>query len=243
MHENEEGYADIRTISSAMNARYNLGMHLSDRQFLKSLGGNATMHGDYRFILYRQDKPCAYLLYTDQVSPDGVCTAEVQLLEYIDDHALLCALGFLYRLRARYAYVRIPLPQDVSFLRLLPEPKNAALSLYPYGMARILNVETTLSQMHHPEGSGRYVLKVSDEMIPDNVGIYTVTYWDGNVAVQRTPDGWPDISLTIGTLTQLVLGYATPAEAALKPGVEICGVEQALNAVFVRKPTYLSFHF
>ncbi len=242
MHKDEDGYEQIRAISSAMNSRYNLGMHLNDRQFLKSLGGDALLHGNYRFILYRQEKPCAYLLYTDNAGPDGVCTAEVEQLEFVDDQALLCALGFLYRLRARYQYIRFQLPSDISFLRLLPEPKNADLMLRSYGMARILNVETAILSMRHPKSGGQYVLCVHDGMIPDNEGVYTVTYAD-NVMVEKKPERAPDLSLDIGTLTQLVLGYSTLAEALIKTGVEVHGNEQTLSEVFIKKPTYLSFHF
>ena len=218
-------------------------MHLSDRQFLKSLGGDAFVHGTYRFLLYRQQKPCAYLLYTDVAGQDGICTAEVEQLEFVDDFALLCALGFLYRLRARYQYIRFQLPSDTPFLRLLPEPKNAELLLRPYGMARVLNVEAAIKSMRHPNSSGRYTLCVHDAMIPDNEGVYAVTYKSGGAVVEKTGNGAPDMSLDVGTLAQLVLGYSAPAEACIKEGIEIHRNEQALNEVFVKRPTYLSFHF
>lgn len=244
MHRLADGFADIRTITNRMSARYNLAMRLSDRQYRKACGGDPVLHGDYRFILYdAQGAPCAWLHYTDHAHRADAFTARVHALEYVDLPALLCAFGFLYGLRARHEYVEFPLPCDVNILRLLPEAKTAHCMRVPYGMARIVNVRAMLEQMHHPEGTGGYTIGVTDDILHENDGVFCVTYQGGKAAVSSAPHNKPDLRVSIGTLTQLVLGYISLDEAAVLPGVHVADSAPVLGRVFARKPTLLSYHF
>lgn len=244
MHRLSDGFEDLRAVSTRMSARFNLGMRLTDRQFAKVCGGDPLVFGDYRYVLCDTDgTPCAYLYYTDRDQGSGNITARVEILEYVDQKALLCALGFLYGLRARYTHVELPLPTTERLQRHLPEPADATTELAPYGMARILNVAGTLEKMRHPGGRGSYALCVRDEMIPDNDGVYTISYRDAVASVSKTPKAAPDLICDIGTLTQLVLGYCALDEITTKTGVTITNNDATLRSVFVRKPTFLSFHF
>ena len=244
MHRLDDGFADIRLITNRMSARYNLAIRPSDRQYKKACGGDAVQHGDYRFILYdTQNAPCAWLYYTDHEDESGKCTARVHMLEYTGTPALLCALGFLYGLRARYASVELHLPHNENILYLLNQPNDVACTATPYGMARILNVQAVLELMRHPKSAGSYVLHVMDKMLPDNDGVYTVSYIHGKSHVTRTPQCTPDLRLNIGMLTQLALGYVGLEQAYVQPEIEVLSNKAVLHNVFVRKPTLLSYHF
>jgi predicted acetyltransferase len=244
MHNIEDGFDDIRLVTARMSERYNLGMRLNDRQYKKIFGGDALHHGDYRYILYDTGgAPIAYLYYVDREDADGTCTAAVQVLEFVDEAALLCALGFLYSLRARYAFIECPLPGDVRILRLLDEPKDATVRLIPYGMARLVNAKATLALMRHPQGSGRYAVAVKDDMLSPNNATFVVSYEDGAARVERVEANDADMHCTIGALTQLVLGYADIGQAALWPGVSLTSNRETLARVFTKRPTLLSHYF
>lgn len=83
--------------------------------------------------------------------------------------------------------------------RSLPTGKNDEHR----GMARILDVEQVLQlyAVRYPEQ--HFVLKVTDEQIPENTGIYIV----GKGACSRETSGEFAVELTVQELTRLLFGY------------------------------------
>ena len=242
LHREADGFDAIRRIESRMLSRYNMAMLLTDRQYRKALGGDAYTHGDYRYILSDPTgTPCAYLYFTAE-STDGACCAAIHALAYTDTLALQRVFGFLYGLRAQYAFAQLLLPIDIDLLQMLPEPQYAKADIVPYGMARILDVQAVLSRMRHPQGHGTYTLRVSDPFSPANEATYTVSYEHGRATVCQT-QRQPDLIVDVGTLTQLVLGTQALDCVLWKESVSLLQNEQTLHAVFVQKPVYFPHHF
>lgn len=85
------------------------------------------------------------------------------------------------------------------FCRALPAGKGDEHR----GMARILDVEQLLRlyTIRYPEQ--HFALKVTDEQIPENTGIYVI----GEGACSRKNTGNATVELTVQELTQLMFGY------------------------------------
>ena len=242
LHRLSDGFDVIRQIEARMFQPYNPCMLLTDRQYKKALGGDPVLHGDYRYILSDPDgTPCAYVYFTAQ-SHQGQTIAAVDALAYTHLSALQRTLGFLYGLRAQYAYVELPLPMDADLLQMLPEPKRAEVCIVPHGMARLVHTQEALRRMRHPAGTGAYTVRVLDPICPFNEGTYTVSYENGCVSASRT-QLQPDLIADVGTFTQLVLGTYALDSVLWKDSVSLLQNEQTLRAVFVPKPVYFPHHF
>ncbi|MBQ9988175.1 MAG: GNAT family N-acetyltransferase [Clostridia bacterium] len=241
-HLLEDGFEDMRAIQRAGLKNMNLAQILTDRQFKKSLGGDPLIHGDYRYILYNDDKaPIAWLYYTDHETSEH-CTMKVHAAEWVDRKAFISLLSFIASFSARYDQVEMPLPTHWPFLSIVPEPKLVTLTRTPNGMARALDPAAVLRAMRHPAGAGAYRIAVEDDFLPENSGVYAVSFNNGAVSVEKT-EGAADICCQIGAFTQLVLGYLTPADMIGRDDVAIHGNEETLNRVFVHKATGLPHHF
>ncbi|WP_143321795.1 sterol carrier protein domain-containing protein [Clostridium sp. HBUAS56010] len=93
--------------------------------------------------------------------------------------------------------------------------------------------------MHHPDDKGSYRLKVEDEFLPHNSGVYTVSYSNGKArSVLQTPMGDADMKVSIQTLCQMVLGSIDLNAAAYRFGSEIYSNQDTLKKVFVEKKIF-----
>ena len=163
-------------------------------------------------------------------------------LGYKDIASFKSLLGFLYSLRAVFSKVRIALPDDVPMMELLAECYDGAYEGHAHGMSRIVNVQKALELMNY-EGSGHFTVKVSDEQIAQNNGVFEVTYTAGQPAVKKVGDnGETDLTVTIQRLCQLVTGTLTVEEALWLDGVS-CTCPEKFKHVFVHKPQFYNDPF
>ena len=109
-------------------------------------------------------------------------------------------------------------------------------------MARIINVEKAL-ELKAPASGEKYTLEVTDALVPENNGVFQVT---GGMtpAVEQLPEGTPaDLSLDIGSLTQLCLGFLSLEELLFKPGVVLNGNQDVLKRAFPKGAVFLNEYF
>ena len=76
----------------------------------------------------------------------------------------------------------------------------------PYAMARLLDIPTTL-KMIGTSNVGEVVIKLKDDIIEENNGIFLMQY-DRNKIQWKKTNMKPDIEITIGDFTAHILGYA-----------------------------------
>lgn len=96
------------------------------------------------------------------------------------------------------------LDQSISTLSYLETEKK------PYAMARIINIRKTLRLLNFND-FGHKVIRITDPVIEENNGCFTLTYRDGNVKLDKVDEKQlniePDFSVTIGELTAHIFGY------------------------------------
>lgn len=82
-------------------------------------------------------------------------------------------------------------------------------------MTRLLDVKGALEARGYGPVTGEIAIEVDDPMFEDNAGRYLVRASEGRVAVERAPASLPPgkaVKLSIGALSSLYTGYATPWE-------------------------------
>jgi predicted acetyltransferase len=146
-------------------------------------------------------------------------------------------LGYLGRMSADYAKIRLAVPADIPLMQMAPRPYEVTPRFKEQPMARTTNVEKALALMKKPEGAD-FIIRIEDDFLPENSGVYHVTA--GNV--EKT-EAEADLSLDQRTFTLLALGALSLDEAAYRSDVKISANRAMLSRVFVKKPLFIADYF
>ena len=233
----------LRQVYNAWLGQHNLTVDREDRHWKDLVGTNATKERRYAYLLEEDGKPLVYVIFTaeDAPAPQGK-TGKIRELAFTDPKALTQALGFLYRLAAQYERFTLSVPGDLPLASLVQECYDLECSCWEQPMARIINVEKAL-ELKVPASGEKYTLEVTDALVPENNGVFQVT---GGMtpAVEQLPEGTPaDLSLDIGSLTQLCLGFLSLEELLFKPGVVLNGNQDVLKRAFPKGAVFLNEYF
>ena len=146
--------------------------------------------------------------------------------------SLRAILGFLARFSADYGTIRLPLPRNIELLSLIRSPLayDIRTTTEQSYMIRVINVVRALEAMRKPAGCD-FVIRVTDEMIPENNGTWKVTA----DAVSQTKED-PDLTVSEKALGQLVSGAISLEEALYRDDTVVIKHREALEKIFIRKP-------
>ena len=135
-------------------------------------------------------------------------TINVEEIIFTDKIALKRLLGFLRTYDGNYDFVnfnKLPVNSPV-FEIISDENKLIKRSLFKGGAGRILNVENVLNATVYTKEKGEFSLKITDQQIENNNGIFIVKYENGKGSVRKTSVGDYDISLDICGASRIILG-------------------------------------
>lgn len=232
----------LRQVYQAWLGQHNLAADREDRRWKALFGKNPTKERRYAYILEEEGTPLAYLILSMEDTPQGR-NGKIRELAFTGREGLVQALGFLHRLAAsEYPSYTLNLPGDLLLATLMAESYQLECSWDGQPMARIVTLEKAL-EPKAPAAGETYTLAVTDALLPENDGVFQVT---GGAAptVERLPQDAPaDLSLDIGTLTQLCLGTLSLEEALFKPGVILHGNENVLKKAFPKGAVFLNEYF
>ena len=106
-------------------------------------------------------------------------------------------------------------------------------------MVRVINAKKLLEIIKKPADCD-FTIKISDDLIPENNGVFHVTAESVNLVndIKR-----PDFVVSHRALSQMAVGCINLDEAMLRPDVEINGNEEMLRRVFIEKKIYVGEYF
>lgn len=150
-------------------------------------------------------EPVAMVWAAPEVASDVMRVRE--LLADDDD----AANAVLSALKAQY-------PQ--SPLTVLRQPSNSVIggNFIPRGMARVVNAEAALEAVAEAHPTLRLTLRLRDDIIPENTGVYTISAGHLRVADAINHGAVPDLEVTPGVLTSLLFSSAPVSEVMGLPG-------------------------
>ncbi|MHA7967603.1 GNAT family N-acetyltransferase [Paenibacillus sp. CAU 1782] len=185
-----------------------------------------------------------YLLYT--VKDMELVVHELMAL---DHHAEKAIWSFIGQHDSMIKQARISMPIDDTLPDMLPDPRILQ-EIHPYFMARIVDVDAFLQQYPFRGGTEHdtFKLHITDKHAPWNEGMYELAISpEGkallkkqNLAAAATPvsfegaEGDSAISLDIGSLTMLLLGYRKGTQ--LSASGRIQGSREMINRLQSRIP-------
>lgn len=242
-----ETTAENITVSKSINTLRE--MNISDfeklnsvyTKFLKDKNGyNLRTKHDWEYIFFEHQLFDGYIYGSFK---DGNITGYVSYLKskqeiyvrefvYTDSDSLYSLLSFIRSHFSGKETIKIRTAHDEILFSLLKEPKNT-LKIQPTVMARITDVVSFLSV----SDIENLKIKVYDELIEENCGVYEKV----NGIILKTHSNNYDISIDIGSLTQLVLGFSSAKELYLKGNITANDESiEKLEKIFPKQNNYIN---
>jgi predicted acetyltransferase len=192
-------------------------------------------------------RPRGYLVYQFQRRYDDRFDGEenprrlaVSELAFADDEARAQLYRFLYDHDSQVADVSLRGPVGTRLFDELDDPRDAEVELWPGHMARAVDVPAAVEAFDYPAGAaGTLVLDVADDRCPWNDATFAVEVADG-AATCRETDADPAVRVGIGTLTQVLVGSHSVAEAERDGDlrVETTAARETLRAMCPPRQVY-----
>lgn len=244
MIESGEDSAPFAPIYDAYAARYNYAVARNALAWRRILWGETFKTEAYRYVLSRDGRGIAYCMFRPERQSESNVLMHLYDYAYVDKAALHELLGFLYRLRALIGNIRLELPDGFELSALLDEPYDLKPVRLRRTMARVVDAQAALRLMRHPASAGAYTIEVRDDFLPQNAGVYRVTFGGGEAAIARAEPGTPcDLRVSAQALAPLCIGHLSLDMAAYRDDVALLGNEETLRSVFVRKPKFMTDAF
>ena len=196
----------------------------------------------YTYLFSDEAGAHAYLKFVFNYGPEGPFNGDMRVSELIYDspEAFKNVMGFIYGMRAKLINVILEIPDVIDLSVLIPECNRAEQTLGGHLMGRVLDPEKVLTLMKQPEGSGSYTIRINDDFLEENTGIFTVRYQDGKTVSVSRETREADLVLDIRTFSQLASGMLCLEQALYREGTVLKNNKAILKQLFGKKLTYAS---
>jgi len=169
----------------------------------------------YVYAWERDGETRGYVAYTFESTGGGVGDRRIDVSDLVaaDDDAFRGLLGLLADHDSQADRVDLWAPDD-TLLDRVPDPDDVVCGVNTGPMVRVVDVPHALETTPFPDdATARLTLAVTDETAPWNDGVFTLDVADGGGTCTRSgalepgDAGDADVSVDVGTLSQLVVGY------------------------------------
>jgi len=171
----------------------------------------------YVYAWERDGEVRGYVVYTFESTGGGMGDHRIDVAELAaaDDDAFRGLLGFLADHDSQADRVDLSAPDD-ALLDRVPAPGDVVCGVHAGPMVRVVDVAHALETTPYPDGStAELTLAVTDDAAPWNDDVFALDVADGEARCRRSDAleaGDADLSVDVGTLSQLVVGYRDVAD-------------------------------
>lgn len=204
-----EAQTDLERIYRHFTAKYHGTVHRTADQWRLQLEDAQMEHTACFLIEDEAHQVQGYFLWTPL---KGKCY--IREIAWCHERAKAGMLYYLMINIAKGDQLWLELPEDDNLKYHMAASKTDVV-LYPFLMARIIDVKQCLEQLHYSLQQAALILKVQDNFAEWNTGIYFMAIQDGMAQVQSidedeyrhlTVEGIFAVSLSIESLSQLIMG-------------------------------------
>ncbi len=223
--------------------KFNLAAQRDEKMMLDHLKAEKPyMDRRFAYVFRQEGKPIAYLIFTD-VKSDPAAILQIEECAWTCRDGFYAILGFLARFDADYGKIKLPLPQGFDLLRIIQSPRayDIEKGTCQHFMIRAVNAKKLLEVIGKPADCD-ITVKVTDEIIEDNNGIFRVKA-DKVQKAAGNKIKKADIELNIRALGQMAVGAVNFDETLLRRDVTVNANEEMLRRVFTEKKTFCGEHF
>lgn len=238
-----DDYEAIAPVYEEFSSRYALSVD-RDEDWWRYRVFESWTTDPYVYAWERDGEVRGYLTYS--IEGDwGDRTMRVGDCVFLDHEALLALCAYCSNHDSQVSEVKIRLPADIDLLDLVPAPDDVDCKVETGAMARPVDVAEALSTVQYPAVDARVTLAVADPLVDWNDGAFRLVVADGTATcepISGTPE--PDVTLDVGTLTQLVVGYRSAGELERTNRLTApAEAVQMLEELYPPEPTFLGTEF
>ncbi|MFX0015504.1 MAG: enhanced intracellular survival protein Eis [Promethearchaeota archaeon] len=200
----------------------------------------------YLFVCYdANDDPCGYLIArflehqppSDEGVEHSAQTIYLSEIFWYDRKTKQALFNFLRRHVDHRKYVVFSTP-DPNVLNSLIEARIEANEVFPASMMRIVDIKAVFEALDYSENL-EFILKVKDQFCTWNDKTFKVNIWGGKAKLEETTKS-SDITIDIGSLSQMVVGFRTASQ--LYDSWEIDCPEEILPVLNQLYPAQTNFY-
>ena len=241
---------DIKEIYGIWQSKYNMMIANEDYEYAWVEKSNPVKNQEFTYVYKNSlNAPLGYMTVKQAMEPDGRNVSCTRFC-FTCTEGLKGLLNLLISLGSDHAYATFEVPADVDLTLLLPEWSKGAVSLKKYwsGMVRVVNVAKVLNGSKYI-GSGLVKLAITDPQIPENNGVFQVTFEEGvcKKVIQSSMiddlDEVADIRMSINEFSRLIIGTSDVHSLPYMDGVTVLNPSAPLNQIFYKKPNYIMEFF
>ena len=234
-----EDYNDFIKVYDYFIKDKNMAKIRSDEDWEDFMKRDPHNNHEFSYIHYNGDEPDAYILYKAE-EDDGDYNMEIQEIAYTTKEGLYAILGFMHGLRSEYQYFTWHLPNSIDIFSLClthGAQCEDGLRIYTNIMTRIVNLKESLKPILAPPGQGSITIKVTDNQIKQNNGIFTISWENDKLEVKETKNN-PDMETDIETMATIVTGFLTPSMTEIRKNTQIFSKHKELEILFPKRSLY-----
>ena len=197
---------------------------------------------------YAKDKVYTYLYRDENGVPKSFFTYKTEAdgwdntidmgenVYFYDKEGFGAILDFAISLKGNFHYLKMSFPTDAKVDTILLEHAYSAITknYRCNGMARCINLKAVLENAEFC-GSGKAIIKINDNMISQNDGIWAIEFKNGCLMSLDKTDEKPYAEMDIETFTSLILGRYDMKDAEFILGLDVYSNIEALSKIFYKK--------
>ena len=194
----------------------------------------------YSYCYERDGTLEGVLVYT----VDDEETLSVATMAASDEEAHRAVVNFLAGHGAQIETIVLKRPPEYDLLDRVERPEQIDCRLTTGAMVR-LTAPDALEALSWPKTDIECTIDVQDPLVERNDGQFGLTVADGNATVRPRETGEPDLTVDIGTLSQLAVGTHGVETASRLGGLDLRteSLREPLDTVFDQQPVYLQEFF
>lgn len=235
----------VRTLEADWERTYNMAVCHEEKDYAWVAKADPTKKPEFLYVYFdAQGTPRGYMQFHLENQPDGRNLVGTKLV-FRDREGFDGLMNLVKTMASDHRYLKFQLPEEEALPYLFPEWSLGAAqwSTLPAGMVRVVNVRKALELAAY-RGSGTVTLGITDGQIPENNGIFRVTFQNGKaLSVEKTEEK-ADLELPIAVFSALLSGVsAWEAAESWMPDVHKNRDNPALAGVFYKKPLWIGDYF
>ena len=222
----EEMYKNFSMLAKRSDAEW---AHYENKDYVKD--------NSYTY-LYRDENgvPKSFFTYKRE---DVGCESIMDMgsnVYFYDKEGFAGILDFAVKLKGNFHILKMLVPDDARIDTMIAEHDRTAItkSIQNHGMARCINIEKVLQNAAF-RGSGKAVIKINDDMIPQNSGVWAIEFKDGVLSSINKTEEKPQAEMSIDIFSSMILGKFDFNDAEFISGLEIYTENQDLSKIFYKK--------
>ena len=232
---------DIKKIYGIFAEKRNFMVEREGWFWDRILKSDAYTSSSRLYVCYTDDNtPAAYVLYEAEKKEPYMLKANIMDKAWINRNAFDMWLRFIYRLAPAVCETGFSCPSDFEVMDIIEEPYELKVKSEPGGMLRIVNVKRALEVIKKPELGIQVSIKVKDDNIPENNGIFLIK---GDTVRKDESTKEADLECSVHVLAQLISGFRVLDDVMHREDVTVTGKKEELDSLFVKKPIHTQDHF